>query len=67
MSEENICRGCFVIDTCNVPHIHGEAAMRICPCTVCLIKSMCNHSCEDYDKFDWIISSRGSKYESPTR
>jgi len=44
------CKGCFVNDSC--PLIGQNELVPVCPCTVCLVKGVCEISCDDYDKFE---------------
>jgi hypothetical protein len=48
-SRSNICRGCKLLKICTTPAIiiieEGEVT---CPCTICLIKTMCELSCDKF-------------------
>jgi hypothetical protein len=40
------CEGCRDFPTC-IFLISGSFAINCCPCNKCIIKTMCNYSCED--------------------
>jgi len=44
------CRGCKTIITCKrKPEYIYENHISKCPCTTCLVKTMCNYACILYD------------------
>lgn len=46
------CKGCAVEDECGIPYHYDEELLSECPCSICLIKSMCDIGiCDDYRKF----------------
>ena len=53
------CKGCFVNDSC--PLIQQNELVPMCPCSNCLVKGVCEISCEDYDKFEDGYYSEGEK------
>lgn len=45
-----VCKGCFVSDCC--PLIPQNEVTQTCPCTICLVKGVCQISCDLYDIFE---------------
>ena len=53
---ERICTGCnnFVIeddDGCTICIEPINSKGEVCPCSTCLIKMMCSHSCEEFRNY----------------
>jgi len=52
--KKKICKGCMSIiqfRTCTVEPIKNN---KHCPCSLCLVKTMCSEPCEDFKKHaDW--------------
>jgi len=54
MTNNEMCQGCFSkmsyrwMTYCSQLSIEHRDQ---CPCVICLVKSMCNITCEDYSKF----------------
>lgn len=57
--KNEICKGCKSIiqfHSCIVPPIKNG---KICPCSICLVKTMCNEPCEEFKiHADWGKSSK---------
>ncbi len=57
------CKGCFTIDKCIISrtdwgrYYYTERIEDRCPCYACLIKVMCDDSCEEYSNFAVTIRS----------
>ena len=50
--DRKICEGCFTNGHCDqVPSI-GDI---VCPCIICLIKTMCANACEEYTVYEDLI------------
>jgi len=49
------CKGCYtnnnLKDRLNCSMIYRVREGSICPCSICLVKSVCNHECEDFAHF----------------
>jgi len=55
----SLCKGCYGLTySCKLPPIFKTESK--CPCIECLVKSMCEQSCEDYDSYKKSI---GNKYQ----
>ncbi len=50
--ENHSCKGCYILisDLMDCPH---QAINEVgnCPCRICLIKGICNTTCEEYNDF----------------
>ncbi len=46
MTTNNNCKGCATTDTCEYMEKADE-----CPCKICLVKGMCDMTCDDYLTF----------------
>jgi len=52
------CKGCGTLKDVN-----GECHYALgnsdgkCPCTTCIVKSMCEQSCEDFEKFICVVNT----------
>ena len=60
--KSNPCKGCGVRKKCNLSEYNR--IMDKCPCSKCLIKSVCAETCEDFDDFvqnqdDWWRDENG--------
>ena len=57
MSKEN-CVGCIVnIDCLDYSSHH------ICPCSICLVKSMCANTCEEYNVYIKVVYPQDEKIQ----
>ena len=47
---EDLCYGCIDFDTCPIKreNIKGQSWLSDCPCSICLLKSMCHDQCDDF-------------------
>jgi hypothetical protein len=48
------CKGCSTKEICYAYGTENEA--KICPCAICIVKTMCNLSCNAYDR--WLKKFR---------
>ena len=48
---ESNCKGCNAKNTCNNASFITEEARVKCPCSVCLIKVICNNICGNFNDF----------------
>lgn len=44
------CNGCKLFDSCSVKTYLHEIDFR-CPCSICLVKGICDRDCKDYILF----------------
>ena len=68
MTDTNECDGCKTKNQTCVTREHQKEAIPKCPCTICLVKTLCLNTCEDYTIFwdNWILYVRRYGYgESP--
>lgn len=49
------CRGCKDYDPDSDEYCKSYCKGHNCPCSTCLIKMMCDNSCELYDEYDNLI------------
>lgn len=63
---KEVCRGCILFEDSDLvcPLFTDDVELdndqffdviRSCPCRKCLIKSMCTHACEDFNRYIQII------------
>ncbi len=45
------CKGCHTEVECSLTLTHVKQMRVDCPCGVCLIKVICNSSCDEYEMF----------------
>lgn len=64
------CRGCSSIDnvwgeqTCRVRNIMLICLpKRLCPCQICIVKTMCNDLCEEYAKYAQYLKRRAKRIQ----
>ena len=55
------CKGCFMQDRHTSSFIRTLTDSDICPCSTCLVKVLCEETCEAYEAFCDSISARGRK------
>lgn len=60
MNSTGDCKGCHTKRECDATLTHDQMRPD-CPCNICLIKVVCNDSCDEYGNF-WGI--RGTYIES---
>jgi len=46
------CKGCYSFNEIKACMYSSPEISKNCPCTVCLIKGVCDHPCEEYIKSD---------------
>jgi len=46
----NDCKGCNLYKVCYAIHVL-RVSNKGCPCTICLVKMMCNQRCNEFMKF----------------
>lgn len=53
-TDDNRCLGCSIVDVCDFPAVL-EGTM--CPCTICLVKVMCDGGqfCSEFAKYEDVI------------
>ena len=54
MEEMDHCKGCPAKEICYAYGTKSES--QTCPCTICIVKTMCRLSCNDYDT--WLKKVR---------
>lgn len=47
---ENLCTQCTLVKNNRHCPIRRKGKNKDCPCTICLLKSICNVSCEPWEK-----------------
>ena len=56
MTMTESCKGCAAYHECGLPHDSRDELIAQCPCSTCIVKSMCSVSlCDNYRKFVVII------------
>jgi len=47
------CNGCSIIYQCNLSPccLDNQASKLTCPCTICLLKGICNKICEEFQSY----------------
>jgi len=55
------CEGCYMYKRC-ICDKHNDVDM-VCPCSICLVKVVCNGSCDLYKKFIDKVQSSNSVYQ----
>jgi hypothetical protein len=57
------CEGCNFFIVGEGPHCGLGANVffedKPCPCSICLVKMMCENECEEFYKFRWAITEEG--------
>jgi len=63
MTNNEICKGCPELDLCSRISIKDKMQ---CPCMNCIVKSMCNNACEEFQDYmniqESIISKRDRSF-----
>ena len=44
------CKGCTISSQCTVQQ-YSKGTNLICPCSICLVKVICNNDCADFIRF----------------
>ena len=60
MTNNKNCIGCDLHSTCDKPSSIND---QVCPCTICLIKTMCQAGCEEYTEYRIYLLSKGIYYD----
>ncbi len=63
MTGEHNCTGCFMEDiSCDIRTVFIDKLIDsdICPCSICIVKVMCDTTCRDYLKFYGDLSERSN-------
>ena len=56
------CKGCCMQNQHSAPFLQGLIDFNsVCPCSICIIKVMCEESCEEYETFCNVVAVRGEK------
>jgi len=50
---ENSCKGCTLYGTCYAAYVLN-VDLKKCPCSICLVKMMCNQRCIEFMDFRLI-------------
>lgn len=60
VNDKKGCKGCSMLEVMDICVFNPMYKNRSeCPCQICLIKSMCKSSCEEFDKVHYKGSIEG--------
>jgi len=57
----NACRGCKLFKKCDIKFYLNDIELH-CPCSVCLVKGICNRDCKDFQLFKKKASIKKIEY-----
>ena len=61
MNDNSNCIGCKTNNICDKQE---QTDLYKCPCSICLIKGVCNNSCEDYREFQFNVVMEYSRFDT---
>ncbi len=51
MNNTTSCKGCRIVDINFCKDLIIESKIKDCPCRICLIKGVCDKSCEEFSQW----------------
>lgn len=61
-NEREECRGCCMQEQHSTSFLQGLITSDgICPCSICIIKVVCEEACEEYERFCDTVAAIGEK------
>lgn len=62
MTNQEECKGCYVYDVCYI-RMELPDQIKKCPCTTCLVKTMCEQLCQARIDLPYLISKKNKQMD----